>query len=87
MIIAIGQKEQHKVSRLICENCGGETNTAVAEYIDRLDRIGKFDGKADKCYLKFVDGEWVEGCAYKEAEGFDKHFANKILTERKEKDD
>ena len=36
------------------------TNTAMADWIDSK------DGKADKCYAAYVDGEWVDGCAIKE---------------------
>jgi len=45
------------MSAKICRNCGGITNTAVCDWLDSK------DDKADYCYAKFVNDEWVRGCS------------------------
>lgn len=57
---------------LVCRECGRLTNTAVSDHIDSK------DGKADSCYAAFVDGEWVEGCNYKNTP-----YCTKITIDRK----
>ena len=41
----------------ICRRCGGKTNTALCDWMDSPDEM------ADRCFMKFVGGEWVNGCA------------------------
>ena len=52
------------MSALICEKCGGMTNTAVAERMEPY----RNDGKANECYLKVENGIWVKGCAWDKAD-------------------
>ena len=47
------------MSMKICRKCGRKTNTVFCDWLNSI------DDKADKCYLAYVDGEWVEGCAFK----------------------
>lgn len=47
---------------LKCNNCGGITNTAVSEFDFR-----DVDKGAHRCYAKYEDGKWVEGCAYEDS--------------------
>ena len=52
------------MSAIICAKCGGQTNTAVADWIDPI----REDGKANECYLRVEDGVWVKGCAWDKAD-------------------
>ena len=64
------------MSSLICANCGSTTNTTVCDWISRrLD-----DGKADRCFLKWENDGWAKGCAYDDANRFEKHTADSILS-------
>lgn len=47
---------------LICNNCGGTTNTVVSEFDFRNIEQG-----ASRCYAKYEDGKWVKGCAYEDS--------------------
>ena len=65
------------MSGMICDNCGRQTNTALCDWVNREPH----DGRADRCFLAYVDGEWVKGCAYDDANGFEKHYPDTILSE------
>jgi len=63
------------MSVIRCKNCGRTTNTAVSIH----NCI-----EAKKCYAAFVDGKWVEGCAFNDTpveDTFLKHFAAKVIKE------
>lgn len=60
---------------LICANCGGVTNTALCDWLDPI----RPDGKAHKCYLRYVDDEWESGCAYHERNVLVDEFAKRNL--------
>ena len=61
------------MSALTCLRCGGLTNTAVADALDAP------EGKADRCFVRWVDGVPERGCAYDEADVYERHFAEKVL--------
>jgi len=63
------------MSSIICFKCGGQTNTAVSDWIEPI----RSDGKANRCYAKWENNKWVEGCAYKEADSFTKYFVDKLI--------
>lgn len=48
-----------------CLNCGGLTNTAFADWLNCKKNKGAspWPKYANRCYQKWVDGEWVPGCA------------------------
>jgi len=65
------------MSVIVCRNCGGTTNTAMADWIHSR------DGKADRCYLKFENNLWVKGCAYDQADPvFTKPFIDEYLRDQ-----
>jgi len=59
---------------LTCNNCGGTTNTAVSKFNLRDHTQG-----ASCCYAKYEDGEWIEGCAYKDADKLYFNMAKKLI--------
>ena len=64
---------------LMCSNCGSQTNTAVCNHLHPVRK----DGKANECYLKWVDDKWEKGCGYdSERGGFHRQFADKLLSEQ-----
>jgi len=55
-----------------CSSCGGTTNTAVSNYVTK--------GKDPMvCYAKWVDGVWVKGCGYDDADPYNKSFVDKLI--------
>ena len=54
------------MSEIQCHNCGAKTNTAVAQWLNPRRK----DGKANFCYLSWLNGKWVKGCAYSRADIF-----------------
>ena len=64
---------------ITCENCGSVTNTAVADWVNRK----TYDNKADRCFLKWVNGRWEKGCSYDVDKAHYKcTFAQKILKDQ-----
>jgi len=45
--------------KLTCKRCGGVTNSVLSDH----DYHGE---EANFCYLRYENGEWVDGCAKKE---------------------
>jgi|TARA_Y100000310_G_scaffold257668_1_gene265785 hypothetical protein len=58
--------------------CGATTNSTCSNYW----LSGRKDGKADGCYAKQEKGQWVKGCSYDKADGFDRMFADKLIAAR-----
>lgn len=58
---------------LICRNCGHETNTALANWINSK------DGKADSCYARFVNDKWEKGCGYDKGDNFIKRYVADLV--------
>lgn len=49
-----------------CLGCNRQTNTAMCNWIDCEKNKGLSTPQfTNECYLAYVDGKWVEGCAYK----------------------
>lgn len=67
---------------LQCVNCGSQTNTAVCNHLYPY----RPDGKANECYLRWVNNRWEKGCEYDNCTGFFKHFADDLL-KMQEKDE
>lgn len=65
----------------ICKGCGRATNSTVSNYW-----WCEPDKRPTECYSAYVDGKWVEGCAYNRITGFDKYFATKLINEDKTKE-
>lgn len=65
---------------LMCRNCGNVTNSAVADYL-KNPTINLKEGKADKCYAKFVGSYYERGCAYDELTKHDfmKGFVDRLI--------
>jgi hypothetical protein len=49
-----------------CLKCGGVTNTALCDWLNCKKNKGGEIKYADRCYSKYVNGEWVDGCASNE---------------------
>lgn len=59
-----------------CGNCGGITNTAVAEY----DEWEGWGGPPSGCYARWVNGRWVPGCRFDTGQDtLKKQFAQQII--------
>lgn len=70
-----------------CLNCGGLTNTAFADWIncEKNKGVDPWPKYADRCYQKYVDGEWVPGCAAEETAPEQASLARKLNAKDKEK--
>lgn len=66
------------MSALVCERCGGLTNTAVADHMFKFQ-----DNRATRCFAKFVEGQWGKGCAYEEASNYEKEMADALIRQPK----
>lgn len=66
------------MSGIECAGCGGQTNTALSDWVDSIDT-----GKAEKCYAKWENGKWIKGCATDK--GFMRTFADKIIGKKEPK--
>ncbi|HSI20216.1 MAG TPA: hypothetical protein VLA04_00695 [Verrucomicrobiae bacterium] len=69
-----------------CANCGGSTNSTTCDYVAGL-RDGRIKhGEAEKCFLRLTpDGKRYEkGCAYDQANSFQRKFADGILARQDE---
>lgn len=64
----------------ICTGCGQVTNTATSDFWrgTTLKEIGI----ATVCYVAFVDGKWVEGCAYDSIDDRRKMRLQKLLANK-----
>lgn len=62
------------MSVIICNNCNETTNSAVSEF---------WKGEATKCYARFMNNEWVKGCAYDECDPvYDKPILDEIIANK-----
>ena len=59
---------------LKCSSCGRKTNTSTSDAWD-----GYPLGQATKCYAAYVDGQWVEWCAYEEADDVMKFLVDRLI--------
>ena len=60
--------------------CGYQTNSATSNYWllygigDKAEMVGP-----TKCWARIIDGKWEKGCAFDEADEFDKKFALTLI--------
>lgn len=63
---------------LKCLGCGGDTNTALCDWVEHNDYLPR------KCWAKWdeVEESWVKGCGYDSLElgSFERDFATKYIT-------
>jgi len=65
------------MSAIDCGRCGGQTNTALCNWIDHA---GEENPKADFCFARWENGEWVMGCyRTEEGDGFTERYARKLV--------
>ena len=63
------------MSTILCNKCGGTTNTALSDHIN-----SPFKGKAERCFARWENNKWVEGCAFNDKDDvFMINFAKKII--------
>lgn len=69
------------MSVLTCMNCDRATNSAVSRHLfDKKHKVSIApEGTAWECWAAYVDGGWVEGCAFESAHPMDKHFAKTLI--------
>jgi hypothetical protein len=60
-----------------CENCGRLTNSATSDY---WLPDNKEIGEVTKCYAAFVDGKWIKGCCYDQADPQKRSIMDKLIT-------
>lgn len=61
------------MSAVRCQRCGGLTNTAVSDWLDAP------RGHASRCFVRWVDGVARRGCAYGEANVYERSMADSVL--------
>ena len=68
-----------------CNKCGNKTNSATSDYWTEVEKAGSTipEVRATKCYAAFVDGRWVRGCSFAEADEFNRRFALKVIARAK----
>ena len=62
------------ITGIICKNCGKRTHTSTCgKYFYAGYPLGLH---TDKCFVAIEDGKWIKGCAYEEADEFEKWWVD-----------